>query len=232
MAFGLWYLGGEGSSKSSPKDASGNLIYTKPGQAVSSTTQNNDLTPAATSRLNQLLADQRNQNKSFTQFDPASLTLVYKTSDLKTTSSRSTSTLETYGHNLVEVLRPLSYPREGDGQVMLRAFDNQDPSEVAKLSASSALYGQVAARLMAVTAPSDNAALQVEVANSLKIISLLVGNMSQVLTEPVLALQSGLAYTQLLPAFYHGLDLLNQYFVNRGITFPPSDQIQIHLGGQ
>ena len=155
------------------------------------------------------------------------ITVKYKLSDLKTVTIAATSSLRNYGLQVTQILKPLGVDRENEAKVMLSALDNKDSSKINKVADSQAMYQNIATNLAKLPAPKGVASIQLKIVNDAAMMALLLSNMSQVLNQPVLALQSSQQYMRIQPVFYTDLAALNKYLLDRGVKFSTQESLPI-----
>jgi len=144
-------------------------------------------------------------------------------------STSSPESLKKYGEALAEAMLPLSEKHENENQIMLRALDNKDASEIKKLVNSRVTYEDVVISLKKIVTPAEADKQQREIVYTLSTISQIIANMEKVLQEPVLALQSGQLLNKQYSRLYINFENLNNFFRNKGISFAGSKKAPIYI---
>lgn len=180
-------------------------------------------------RLHSLVGDILAGTSTLAEFNSDSLPNRINPKQLSLTKNNATSTLYQYGLNLAQILRPYGELTENDAKIMIRALDNQDQIEAQKLGEHQLLYQNTAAELLHLKVPKELTTSQTKMINHLKIMAVLAGNMSQVLQNPLLALQSAEQYQNSLALFYSSINEINSFFAKVGVKFTEDEKIKINL---
>ncbi len=186
----------------------------------------------ATSGENNLVKIVQNKlenTEPLAELSSQAITTQYKSSDLKTVVISATSSLRTYGLQVAQILKPLSADRQNEVETMLAALDNKDASKIQIITEIQTTYQNIAASLIKLPAPKGVASIQLNIANDAALMTLLLSNMSQVLNQPVLALQSSQQYMQIQPVFYSDLAALDKYLLDRGVKFSAAESLSITI---
>ena len=163
------------------------------------------------------------------EFNSNSLPRRLTIKDLKITRDNATTTIYQYGLSIAEILKPLGQLEENDVQIMVRALDNQDQLEAQKIADHQALYQNTVDKLLLVKVPKDLLTSQLKLINNLKIMASLSDNMSQILSTPLIALQSAEQFQKSLALFYSSINEINGYFTKSGVKFTEAEKIKINL---
>ncbi|MEI6494702.1 MAG: hypothetical protein WCO03_01415 [bacterium] len=157
------------------------------------------------------------------------LTTTYTASDLKITDNESSSSLKTFGLGISQALAPLSTKRPAEAPLVVAAIDKYDPAIVNTLENSANSKSKVLKNLLAIPTPRSGVELSLRLINSLDRMVLLLGNMKQVKTKPVLALESSLLYSDTVKRF--GLEVIetNLYFRKKGIRFDKTENAKVYF---
>lgn len=161
-----------------------------------------------------------------------SLVSHYTKGNLKTTLNTSSSTIETYGKDIVAALSPYALARENEVVILGKIYDTQDPKEISKLTKVYDLHQKALADFLAMRVPGSATEMHLQIVNDLYLLTKLTENMLLITTEPALALQSAQHYQLALISFYARLGNINDYFLSQGVTFSPENKINIFINTQ
>lgn len=181
------------------------------------------------SKLKQVVSEALARKGTLKTFRYSDLPRRASTTDLKITTKVSTSTLKAYGLGLASILKPYEAERENEGKVMLRFLEKRDPKDLETLKRIALIYQNTDRELLTVPTPKEAAYLHTKLINRVRVMSALARNMSLVLEEPVLALESAEAYQKELALFYKTTEELSNYFKSKQIVFEPQEKINIYV---
>jgi hypothetical protein len=153
----------------------------------------------------------------------------YNLTDLNKTTNNSTTTLRTYGNNIATVLAPFSQVRENEAKIMLRIIDSRKSQDIELLKTANALFLKTEKSLAGTLVPSGAENAHLKLLNITAKLASLTSNMTKVLTNPLLALESAGEYQKTAPLFYLAIVDLNKFFITKGIKFADSENIKIYV---
>lgn len=219
----LWYLGGQKTSQMTKTQMTEKEAAMRAFQL--STKQSQNIEKALVTSIEKASVEPSGTPIKFYQG-------TYSVTNLKLASNESTSTLTNYGLKLANILSLLNEAKGNGAEIMLKAIDNQDANLATQLATQAKIYKNTEIQLSSLAVPKSAAPMHVAILNSLHKINEMLLDMSQVLTNPQLAIKSGIIYQSNLTAFYQSLSNLNQYFSGKGITFRSQDQLTIFINSK
>lgn len=157
-------------------------------------------------------------------------TLHLKPDDLKISALESETALKNYGASLAKALTFYTTPlTENEVALTLEILESNNELALSQLGQLVERHINTLEELRAITVPQSATELHLALLNTIGGLAEAGINMSTVLREPVLALQSAELYPArhaLLLGIFEGF---NQYFSERDIAFSPQDQITIDM---
>jgi len=215
----LWYLGG--------REPAGTIILTAEESQSAATYYQRLLSRA--SNLRQITGDSITNDKALSTLIGQGGVIVYQKTDLKISKTENLETIRAYGENLARTLRPYAEPRDNESKIMLVALETNKPRDLAPLEQAQRMHGRVLDDLLILATPPSAVDLHLKLVNNLATQKRLTGNMLQVFSEPLLALESAQLQYQEAKRFFQLAGEVNQYFRSRGIIFTPAETLRIYL---
>lgn len=209
VVVGLWWLG---RGESQPEDQ-GSIITTR------------ELTPEEKIlNVQTLVIDRLSSARGLEEFDPASIPNDEAKVSTQTTESRES--LGTYAALVTAALSTYNQKQENEAKVMVDALDTRDQDKALSLLNARTMYQGIAVKLESISVPPSALPIHKLLVTSLKQMAYLLEPMSQILDEPVLALQASEAYLEANTQFFLALAALNQYFRDQDFQFSEQNQIK------
>ncbi len=209
VVVGLWLLGRTGDNNDSP------------GQIITAT----ELTPEEKlANVEALVLNRLSTASGLTEFDPADIPA--SEANLSTQKSEDRESVSAYAAAITQALSSYNQKGDNEAELMVAALDTRDQAKVIALANAQTMYQGIVVKLEAIAVPKSALPIHTLLVTSLKQMIYLLGPMSQVLTEPVLALQASEVYLKANAQFFIALNALNQYFRNQDLQFSDEDQIK------
>ncbi|MDP2593111.1 MAG: hypothetical protein Q8P52_00460 [bacterium] len=148
----------------------------------------------------------------------------YTAKDIKITSSRSVSTLKSYGNAFGKALKE-STPEGAEHELLIyqRAIEGDDPSELENLKIIVDGYNDLQSRLLNITVPINAVSAHIRFINSITLLMVSLESMTQSFNDPVGALQGIKYYPTAAEAMTTATKDLKTLFSQNGIVFTQSD---------
>lgn len=209
VVVGLWWLG---RNESTPVE-SGSIITTR------------ELTPEEKIlNVQTLIIDRLSTARGLEEFDYASIPADDTAVSTQTTENRES--VGTYAALMTQALASYNQKRDNEAKIMVDALDTRDQAKALSLLSARTMYQGMVVKLESISVPEGALATHKLMIASLKQMIYLLEPMSQILDEPVLALQASEAYLEANTQFFLTLNALNQYFREQDLQFSDDNQIK------
>jgi len=209
VVFGLWWLG---RSEKAPVES---------GSIITAT----ELTPEEKIiNVQTLIIDRLSTARGLEEFDYASIPDDEVRVGTQTTENRES--VSTYAALMTQALASYNQKQENEAKIMVDALDTRDQAKVLSLLSARTMYQGIVVKLESISVPPGALATHSLMITSLKQMIYLLEPMSQILDEPVLALQASEAYLEANTQFFLTLNALNQYFREQNLQFSDDNQIK------
>ncbi len=216
----FWYVGKQKSGTSGATD----LIYTNPELTAAKNKERN-----LTSFIETKIAEQGGlQDSSLADFE---FKTAFTAKDFSTTGDNSAEALKQYGLKLKDSLVPLATLSPSEANLVIEAIDNQDRAKIAALQKRAFDFNIMVAALASTTVPTKALVIHLELTNTIAHLGRLLTQMTQALTEPIVALEAARAYSIDAAEFYNVLGKTNQFFNDNNVDFSDSERLKINFGG-
>jgi hypothetical protein len=209
VVVGLWWLG---RSESAPIDE-GSIITAR------------ELTPEEKIlNVQTLIIDRLSTARGLEEFDPANIPTDDAKVNTQTTENRES--VSTYAALMTQALASYNQKQTNEAKIMVDALDTRDQTKALSLLSARTMYQGMVVKLESISVPESALAIHKLMITSLKQMIYLLEPMSQILDEPVLALQASEAYLEANTQFFLTLNALNQYFRDQNLQFSDDNQIK------
>lgn len=209
VVVGLWLLGRTNNDANSP------------GEIITAT----ELTPEEKlANVEALVLNRLSTASGLTEFDPADIPKTE--ANLSPQANEDRESVGAYAAAIAQALSSYNQKGDNEAELMVAALDTRDQAKVIALVNAQTMYQGIVVKLEAIPVPQSALPIHTLLVTSLKQMIYLLGPMSQVLEEPVLALQASEVYLKANAQFFIALNAFNQYFRNQDLQFSDEDQIK------
>lgn len=171
-----------------------------------------------------LVIDRLSVARGLEEFDPASI--PDDDAKVSTQTSENRESVSAYAALMTQALASYSQKQDNEAKIMVDALDTRNQAKALSLLSARTMYQGMVIKLESISVPPSALAIHKLMIISLKQMIYLLEPMSQILDEPVLALQASEAYLEANTQFFLTLNALNQYFYDRDLQFSEEDQIK------
>ncbi len=179
--------------------------------------------------VEKLVAEVTTQKKTLKSYDPALLPREFTEKDLIVTTKTDTTTLKQYGLALADALRSYATPRASEITALNQVVEQKNSSALTPLTQAQAIHQEATTKLLAVTVPKTAVTLHLSLLFHTSRMAYLAGNMTQVLDEPILALESADRYVSYILSFYRKSESINDFFTKYKVSFQPGEGIIFYI---
>ncbi len=159
----------------------------------------------------------------------ASSTINYfSTGDIELIDDINEINIKQYGTQIGQVLKKYREPRANEIILMLETLRTVDPNLTAELLKTRDLHQAAVNELLLIPVPKNAQIVHLRLLNILKRLTDNLENMSRVIDEPKLALQSGEEYIKNYALFFRAVEGINVYFTKQGIIFNKDEMTEIY----
>lgn len=151
----------------------------------------------------------------------------YTIVDISISTDTSSTTLENYALKMAENLSPYTLLGRNPVVITQEAYDTGATSSIPEISDAVTLHQTVLDALLETSVPSQAADIHLRLVNNAELQTVLLANMAEVATEPLLAFQAAQVYQIVNLEFYKNLTDLNKFFQDRNIILPDDKKITV-----
>jgi len=160
--------------------------------------------------LERLVAENINDETSLEDLKNENL-VIYEKSDIFIKKESDKTALVNYGQEIYQILSLYLKPRENEVKIMIRALENQNPSEIGLITASRKTAEQALVSLIYLDTPEVLADIHLQLINNFNQLIFFLTNMENVLIKPKIALESAALYNPALIELWNTIIDLDNY---------------------
>jgi hypothetical protein len=141
----------------------------------------------------------------------------------------SADNLKAYGQQIAKVLATYNLGQIDEIATTLEALEQKNPIKAQSLLAIATSDKQIISSLLKVSVPKTAATIHLNLINNLSQNAALLTDMSKILDNPYLGLQSADLYRVQKLNFYKAIDKINNFFKTDNIIFSPEEGSNLYL---
>lgn len=149
---------------------------------------------------------------------------IYTAEDFKVDSVETPEKIKAYGNTIAAILRekpPQKLEHEID--IVIRADENKNPSELKKLDGNIAAYERLGRALLGLSVPRSSLSYHMAFTNATSAMAWSITGLKYILTDPIKALPGASVYADNVQSFFAAAQAFKNYFDSNSITFNPGD---------
>lgn len=203
--------GEEITASRDPKKAGPDDTITNPADRVNALTRN-----AIADKDTPLISDPSVQTSSVD---------LYRLDNVKIASDETKATITKYRDEFRQALRTymekMALNSADEVELLVNFVEKNDVKSLSELNASKNNHQELLNTLIRMEVPKSAAIIHLAILNSLKQAMMIISQMTQVTTEPLLAMKNSLLLHQQRGDWYTEMIPLNNYFLTQGINMNP-----------
>lgn len=179
-------------------------------------------------RLKDLVNNNLKTKGLLLEINEATTSDAFTVDQLNLITPKNELALREYGQQIAVTLKPYGEPRENELSLVLDLLKNSESNNLTKLTKIRILYEQTITKLLAINVPKNAQVIHLKLINSLARLAKNIDDMSQILDEPKLALQSSNIYIENMVLFFQAVESVNVFFSKQNIIFEKNENINIY----
>jgi len=222
---GLWYIGNKKNNPTIPKIETNLLTAT-------STDLGFDIKTYASGRNNieQIIIEKLDAGISTSSIiTPLTKIIPFSANKIITSNNTSPANLKIYGQQIAKALAPYSNDKEDEIATMISALEQKNSIKALSLLTTAQVNKQIISDLLKISVPKTAVTVHLNLINSLNKNTTLLTDMSKILDNPYLALQSANIYRVEKLNFYNAITDINKFFKTNNIIFSPEEGSKVYL---